>query len=894
MPNQKEKKMKRLHSENFQNSNTDHSVLIGTSNLNRRDFIKNALLVGGSLVLSVSLPGCDGLSCKNPVAPKKEKLTTILDVGYSDNKDNFKPDGYIDVLFSSPVDSSTLIPKNFPITGMGKTIFPKLDYENKSPDKVRLTMPNLVPGRHDYFIAVNNIKDAKGRLVDVDNDGKQGGSYQVGLKTIEATKVTSISNISHDNVPIKDISIYLKFNNPLDKSKVTLDNIIIHETSSKKNLIKQVHYDNGSLKIDLNELKWFTEYELRIKKSVRDKWGFELNGKGDEYPPAEDFTYKFKTAQKPDLVPPTILSVNPVDGSIGVDVSTVVKIKFSEPVKHENLEQLLELRDSNNNRVQGIYKYNSNVNIISFKPSNKFQYNTQYKILVKNIKDMFDNKMPDAEFNFTTEVSPSEQTPQKLEYLIAEKGDNLKETKLRFKVPADKSKTGSVEDGTNLSYIIYRSEKPINNESDLRWGRIIKNNYKPGLRTGEEVELVIENPEAAKMYYYAVKVKDQDGNVSQMTSSNGVLSRGFAVKGKLSDALTKENYIAKIIVANEKDFSYDYDTGMKIDQSKIKNIFSTNPDGSFEIEVSSLTEDALLFTATENQGDEGIIDILVPTEYFKWKKEHENIDMVDIFAVDKTYNMGRWLRITTGNPRVTETDPKASIWNTGYDPVMYQTRIIDGKPVRVIKSTIVHSNSLEQEFTAPIIREVYQKVSEVLHDASDGKYKLQNYDEARKINEDFGNKGNERKKEVEFFNRNGPYPGFMWFATQYYMAAHSYNNSYGFDIYKLYATLTGGVTQYYTSLGTFYEECLTGLFNMAGEVNYDKSWRRTIFYGGGSAIPNTVIVNYRNKEFGAETYIARLKFKTPTGSVMRPKGIYYYPLVNISGKDTRLPTYKGD
>ncbi|MDL1916885.1 DUF4082 domain-containing protein, partial [Anaerolineae bacterium CFX4] len=117
----------------------------------------------------------------------------------------------------------------------------------------------------------------------------------------------------------------------------------------------------------------------------------------------------FVTEVTPDTTPPTVTSVVPNNGAVGVSVDANVSATFSEPMVGATINGTsFELRDSLNNLVPAVVTYNVGGQTATLDPSTPLAYNMTYTATITTaVTDLAGLPLAANEvWSFTTEVSP--------------------------------------------------------------------------------------------------------------------------------------------------------------------------------------------------------------------------------------------------------------------------------------------------------------------------------------------------------------------------------------------------------------------------------------------------------------------------------------------------------
>jgi hypothetical protein len=123
----------------------------------------------------------------------------------------------------------------------------------------------------------------------------------------------------------------------------------------------------------------------------------------------------FATTLGADTIPPKIISTNPANNTLNLEVTTAVNITFNEAIKATTVSSsTIELRrDSDNALVSSAITYVAGSKTAIITPSVALEYNTRYRVLIRGgstgnvITDTAGNKLEkDSVFQFTTKVRP--------------------------------------------------------------------------------------------------------------------------------------------------------------------------------------------------------------------------------------------------------------------------------------------------------------------------------------------------------------------------------------------------------------------------------------------------------------------------------------------------------
>ncbi len=106
----------------------------------------------------------------------------------------------------------------------------------------------------------------------------------------------------------------------------------------------------------------------------------------------------FNVTSGPDVTPPTVTTISPVNNATNVSVNTVVTARFSEPVNASTVNSsTVEVRNSSNTLVAATIAYNASNMTATLTPVSPLSYNTTYNAKIKGgsagVKDVAGNAL---------------------------------------------------------------------------------------------------------------------------------------------------------------------------------------------------------------------------------------------------------------------------------------------------------------------------------------------------------------------------------------------------------------------------------------------------------------------------------------------------------------------
>ena len=147
-----------------------------------------------------------------------------------------------------------------------------------------------------------------------------------------------------------------------------------------------------------SNLTYLTTYTATITTGVKDLAG---------NPMSADYVWSFTT--EPDITPPTVISTNPLNNAIDVDINTVITATLSEPIDETTMNTSTFTIDG----VTGTVSYDPATKTATYTPSAILNYATTYTAtVIKDVKDLAGNPMEsDFVWSFTTAPAPDITPP---------------------------------------------------------------------------------------------------------------------------------------------------------------------------------------------------------------------------------------------------------------------------------------------------------------------------------------------------------------------------------------------------------------------------------------------------------------------------------------------------
>jgi len=362
-------------------------------------FTPDGALVNNSTYTVQLTAGIKDLSGKSMEADYNTSFTTRDDIdpfvssispAYGDAD---KPvDTAISVVFSEPVDASTVNENNFTLMNGTAVISGTVTYDALLHTAL-FTPAAALDNSVTYTVVLNTgIRDLAGNSLVYCTST----FTTVAPADVIAPAVSSIYPAYGGINPPVDTAISVEFSEPLDEATIndgtfTLMNgtAVISGTVTYDALLRTAAFTPASV-LDSN-----TAYTVILTDGIRD-----LAGNSLVY-----YTSTFTTTASADVTDPAVSTIYPVNGVSDIPVSTTISVLFSEPVDSATINTDTFRLMNGTTAIGGTVTYNSSSLTAVFTPSGKLAYSTTYTVeLASGIKDLSGNSLADYISTFTTEA----------------------------------------------------------------------------------------------------------------------------------------------------------------------------------------------------------------------------------------------------------------------------------------------------------------------------------------------------------------------------------------------------------------------------------------------------------------------------------------------------------
>ncbi|MDD2715468.1 MAG: Ig-like domain-containing protein [Candidatus Wallbacteria bacterium] len=336
-----------------------------------------------------------------------ERDTTPPDIVRTDPQEgsaNIPVDCQVKIWFSETLKADSVCGLNFTMIEKKSSNIIKTKLNFILKDKLVQIIPaEALPYTSEILIKVSrNVSDLEGnRMID------HSFSFRTASPPDTAPPFVSKKNFGEKS-PV-DVFFQLEFSEPLKTGLITNSTIVLRDAGGRK-ITGEV-----SLKVPLvlyykplNDLLFEKDYELIVfRDDISDETGNH---------PLENIVFKVRTMDRPDKNPPRLVECVPKEGAKDVQVSSVMTMRFDEPLLNEsvNIYSILLYRDGET--ILGDVDYDRQKNEVSFKPRTLLNYGTHYSLTaVEAVSDCCQNHLPKpVTLNFQTEGAPDDTPPRVL------------------------------------------------------------------------------------------------------------------------------------------------------------------------------------------------------------------------------------------------------------------------------------------------------------------------------------------------------------------------------------------------------------------------------------------------------------------------------------------------
>lgn len=281
----------------------------------------------------------------------------------------------VEINFFDEMDESTLTPENIIITDSDGN---ELSYDQYTADAFSYKIPITVFKKNrNYTVTVT------GNVLKSDGTGDREyklsfstGAISMGSKPISEFISSTYPENGDENVTGEtEEYINIKFNESMEQSTLTGDNIRLYDESKNRIAYKGAFYENNTYKIPISVLESDTSYTVKISGVVTDE-GYESDG---------EYEFSFKTGIVTGIVDISDLfggsTLDDNSNSVtNVGESAYIGVSFNKNIVPDSLKTAVDVIDKTGNRVNGL-KYSVSERLCSIDKSG-LESDTEYTLVI--------------------------------------------------------------------------------------------------------------------------------------------------------------------------------------------------------------------------------------------------------------------------------------------------------------------------------------------------------------------------------------------------------------------------------------------------------------------------------------------------------------------------------
>lgn len=169
-------------------------------------------------------------------------------------------------------------------------------------------------------------------------------------------------------------SIAAKFNEPLAVSSISDQAVnVTHDSISVSGRIIHESGSDTIIFIPADPMQPESNYNVSLSPGIVDTAGLRFD---------QAYAWQFTTGSSTDTRDPEVIYVTPAQNAIDVDLDTVIKIHFSEPMDEGSLGQMNLTVSSSQEPIFGQIFYDSQSRMLSLTPAAPLSPSTQYRVVL--------------------------------------------------------------------------------------------------------------------------------------------------------------------------------------------------------------------------------------------------------------------------------------------------------------------------------------------------------------------------------------------------------------------------------------------------------------------------------------------------------------------------------
>jgi len=297
----------------------------------------------------------------------------------------------VKITISKELDLSTVNANSVSLK-QGSTIIPVTIVPINLNGKGEIT---LTPTQNLNYNTVYTVVIANNAIKDINGKNLAGATWNFTTETGSLLTISSrYPQANALDIDVDDV-ISITFNNRLNSSTVSSNNIYLRRSGSTANISAVLKYTDSTRTVTItpnSPLAYNTEYIVYVSNNLRD-----INGNN-----ILATNWAFKTKAEVALA---IIDRSPKPNSTNHPVDGEITVKFSQPLQTSTVTSSnIYLRKSGSTKnISADLKYTSSTRTITITPSSNLDYDTEYIVyLTNNIRDTNGNRLTATNWKFTT------------------------------------------------------------------------------------------------------------------------------------------------------------------------------------------------------------------------------------------------------------------------------------------------------------------------------------------------------------------------------------------------------------------------------------------------------------------------------------------------------------
>ena len=289
----------------------------------------------------------------------------------------------LDIEFSESLSRSTITPFSITLNDGIKNILCKY-VVSQGGKKISVIPLKRLKFDTTYKAKVQNVSDIDGNIMTTTHAWLFRTAYKPDTNPPVILDTTPKNNAVEVSVYS---SINVKFSEPLNPIPINLKQFRL--LSGRNELDIKIQYNKLEKSVQIipvKGLEYGNDYTVLVKDGVIDLTGNKLQ---------KSYKWSFRTSDREDLTPPSILAVYPEIGSEDIDTGVELSIVFDEPLDPRSLdEETIFLKDMKKSKVKMDLKYDEKLKTVVLKPKKALQNSLTYTVFVTTqVRDTAGNRI---------------------------------------------------------------------------------------------------------------------------------------------------------------------------------------------------------------------------------------------------------------------------------------------------------------------------------------------------------------------------------------------------------------------------------------------------------------------------------------------------------------------